>query len=237
MLFDLRGRGRRRAVKAIYLSLAILMGGGLVFFGIGGDVQGGLFDAFDDSQSQGAGDDVVAQRLERAEAAVKANPRDAAAWASLAVVRFQTANSAENYNATAGAYTANGERILREARDAWNRHVQLAGDDVNTEVANKMAIALGQTGLQDYDAAVAAQEIVIEDEGDDVAPAWYAQLAVLADLAGQSRKSTLAEERAVELADTKAEKDEIRAQIALAKQQSQQAPEPVGGEQTQPLGG
>ena len=33
MLFDLRGR-RRRAVQATYLTLAILMGGGLVFFGI-----------------------------------------------------------------------------------------------------------------------------------------------------------------------------------------------------------
>src|SRR3712207_3066492 len=125
MLFDLRGRGRRRAVKAIYLSLAILMGGGLVFFGIGGDVQGGLFDAFDDSQSQTAGDDVVQQRLERAEAAVKANPRDAAAWASLADVRFQTANGAEYYNSTAGSYTAEGREILGQARDAWNRHVQI----------------------------------------------------------------------------------------------------------------
>ena len=27
MLFDLRGRGRRRTVQAIYLSLALLMGG------------------------------------------------------------------------------------------------------------------------------------------------------------------------------------------------------------------
>ena len=46
MLFDLRGRGRRRAVQAIYLGLAILMGGGLVLFGIGGATSGGLLDAF-----------------------------------------------------------------------------------------------------------------------------------------------------------------------------------------------
>ena len=45
MLFDLRGRGRRRTVQAIYLTLAVLMGGGLVLFGIGGSVSGGLFDA------------------------------------------------------------------------------------------------------------------------------------------------------------------------------------------------
>ena len=46
MLFDLRGAGRRTTIKIVYLSLAILMGGGLVLFGIGGDVSGGLFDAF-----------------------------------------------------------------------------------------------------------------------------------------------------------------------------------------------
>ena len=38
MLFDLRGAGRRRTVKVIYITLAFLMGGGLVLFGIGGDV-------------------------------------------------------------------------------------------------------------------------------------------------------------------------------------------------------
>ena len=46
MLFDLRGRGRRRTVKTIYVGLALLMGGGLVLFGIGGHTSGGLFDAF-----------------------------------------------------------------------------------------------------------------------------------------------------------------------------------------------
>ncbi len=227
MLFDLRGRGRRRAVKAIYLSLAILMGGGLVFFGIGGDVQGGLFDAFDSSQSSGAGDDVVEQRLENAEAAVKANPRDAKAWGQLADVRFQTANSAENYNATAGAYTEQGKRILQQAQDAWERHRTLAGTEVDTEVANKMAIALGPTGLQDYDGAVGALEAVIDAE-DDPGAARYAQLAILAELAGQSRKSKLAEAKAIELTP-KAQRKDVRAQIALGKQQAQQQPEPVAG--------
>ncbi len=47
MLFDLRGRGRRRTVKIVYITLALLMGGGLVLFGIGGGgaMQGGLVDA------------------------------------------------------------------------------------------------------------------------------------------------------------------------------------------------
>ena len=36
MLFDLRGRGRRRAVRVIYMGLALLFGVGFVGFGVGG---------------------------------------------------------------------------------------------------------------------------------------------------------------------------------------------------------
>ena len=43
MLFDLRSRGRRRTVQAVYLGLALLMGGGLVLFGVGaGNGNGGI---------------------------------------------------------------------------------------------------------------------------------------------------------------------------------------------------
>ena len=47
MLFDLRSRGRRRTVQAVYLGLAVLIGGGLVLFGVGaGNGLGGLLNAF-----------------------------------------------------------------------------------------------------------------------------------------------------------------------------------------------
>ena len=41
MLFDLRGRGRRATVRVIYIGLAVLLGVGLVGFGIGGGFGGG----------------------------------------------------------------------------------------------------------------------------------------------------------------------------------------------------
>ena len=47
MLFDLRSRGRRRTVQAVYLGLAVLMAGGLVLFGVGaGNGFGGLLGDF-----------------------------------------------------------------------------------------------------------------------------------------------------------------------------------------------
>ncbi|MGH2804983.1 MAG: hypothetical protein ACRDL4_18375, partial [Thermoleophilaceae bacterium] len=75
MLFDLRGR-RRRAVQATYLTLAVLMGGGLVFFGIGGDVSGGLFDAFSDRSGGGDANSALEDRIDRFEERLEANPRD-----------------------------------------------------------------------------------------------------------------------------------------------------------------
>ena len=86
MLFDLQGK-RRRVVQATYLTLAVLMGGGLVLFGIGGDVSGGLFDAFSErSGNTGGGNDLVEKRIERNEKKVKAAPQGSEA-ARKALVR------------------------------------------------------------------------------------------------------------------------------------------------------
>jgi hypothetical protein len=216
MLFDLRGRGRRRAVQAIYLTLAILMGGGLVFFGIGGDVQGGLFDAFQSQSGGQSADQAFDDRVAGLEQRVRANPRDAAAYAQLASLRFQLATGGENYDQAAQRYTEKGEAVLRQAKAAWDRHLALAGDKPDAAVANRMVQALGQGGLENYAAAVRAMEIVVEDR--DPTSALYAQLAILAHAAGQDRKSRLAADRAVELAPASRRKD-VRAQIDLAKTQ------------------
>ena len=60
MLFDLRGRHRRRAVKIIYVGLALLLGVGLIGFGIGGGFGGGgLLNAASENEGSGCqyGDD------------------------------------------------------------------------------------------------------------------------------------------------------------------------------------
>src|SRR5215213_5991074 len=76
MLFDLRGR-RRRAVQATYLMLAVLMGGGLVLFGIGGDVSGGLIDAFKGGGGGGSnGDSALRDQVERQEERLAKSPQN-----------------------------------------------------------------------------------------------------------------------------------------------------------------
>src|SRR5204862_5861190 len=79
MLFDLRGAGRRRTVQGIYLGLAILMGGGLVLFGVGGNVGGGLLDAVKGNGS-GSSSNTFEKRVQRLEKQLRINPQNAGAW-------------------------------------------------------------------------------------------------------------------------------------------------------------
>src|SRR5919108_4040897 len=111
MLFDLRCSGRRRVVKTVYITLAFLMGGGLVFFGIGGGgaLPGGLVDAITQG---GTGGDDTTDRLrdqeQTASARARANPTDAALWAAVARARFNLANSGDNVDQNTGNYTDSG---------------------------------------------------------------------------------------------------------------------------------
>jgi hypothetical protein len=214
MLFDLRGKGRRNTVRVIYASLAILMGGGLVLFGVGSDVSGGLFNAFDDNNSQNV-DDTLQKRVDNLEAKVKANPKDAAAWAQLARSRFQIATSQTDSNT--GQFTEEGQQELAQVEIAWDKHLALAGDKPDASVANVMVQAFGPSGLNKLDKAVNAMEIVIEDRGDSAG--LYAQLAQLAYLAGQTRKGDLASAKAVKLAD-KDEKQQLKSQLEQFKTQA-----------------
>jgi hypothetical protein len=216
MLFDLRGRGRRRTIQVIYLSLAILMGGGLVLFGIGGNTSGGLVDAIQGNSGGGDPNDAFDQRVESLEKRTQANPRDAQALAQLASLRFQVATTGENYDTASQAYTTKGKAELRRSTAAWKRYLALDPAKPDATVANQMVQAYGVSGLQSYGDAVQAMEIVIDDR--DATYQLYAQLAVLAHAAKQDRKSTLAADKAVELAP-KAQRKDVRQQIDLAKAQ------------------
>jgi tetratricopeptide (TPR) repeat protein len=217
MLFDLRGRGRRRTVQAIYLGLAILMGGGLVLFGIGGATNGGLIDAIQGNGSTTASSDTFQKRVDALEKRTQVNPRDARAWAVLADARFQLATAGANYDQTNGVYTAKGKAALRSAAAAWQRHLALSPQKPNTRVANEMVQAYGATGLRDYGEAVKALEFVI-DATPKPTYQTYAQLAVLAHGAKQTRKEKLSTQKALELAP-KSQRKTIGDQIKAAEQQ------------------
>jgi hypothetical protein len=218
MLFDLRGRGRRRTVQVIYLSLALLMGGGLVLFGIGGGTNGGLFDALGGGGGGSSAnvDAVFQKRLDTYNQRLKANPNDTASLIGLTKLHSANASVGENYNQTQQAYTAKGLAELRQASAAWQRYLASKPAKPDADTASRMVQAYGPLGLKQFDRAVSALEIVIASRKETAN--LYAQLAILAAGAKQERKSTLAETKALELTP-KARRKELKSAIDLQKSQ------------------
>ena len=208
MLFDLKGR-RRRVVQATYLMLAILMGGGLVLFGIGGDVSGGLFDAFSDRSSSGNG--LVEDRIEENEDKVEANPKDKAALQALVRDWFQLANAEADPNTR--QYSEEGLERLAEADVAWQGYLE-AVKKPEPSLASLMMQVYGPNALNEPAEAAEAAEIVATADPNAQA---YLQLVQYAALAGQERKADLAGKKAIELAP-KAQRSTVKTLVEQAKQ-------------------
>ena len=229
MLFDLRGRGRRRTIKAVYITLALLMGGGLVLFGIGGGgaMQGGLVDAITGSSGGDTGAERFEERERAALSATRTRPQDPAAWAELARVRVQVAGIGENFDPNTNGYTESGRAKLTAAADAWEKYLALEPKNPDDRVASLMIRAFDPTGLNRPADAVAAQEIITEARPGSTP---FARLAIYAYEAGQTRKGDLARSRALELAD-KDERNILKSQIDAAKQQAatEQIQQDAGG--------
>jgi hypothetical protein len=217
MLFDLRGRGRRRLVQGIYLALAILMGGGLVLFGIGGNTAGGLLDAVKGNGGGGSTDNTFEKRVQQYEKRVQVDPKDAAAWVALARARYQETSTGENYDQASSSFTPKGIQKLRGVETAWDRYLALNPPKPNADVANLMVQAFGPTGLNKPDKAVAAMEIVVDSR--PASYALYAQLAQLAYLANQTRKGDLSSKKAISLAP-KDQRDQLKQQLDQIKAQA-----------------
>jgi len=209
MLFDLRGK-RRRLVQGVYLTLAILMGGGLVLFGIGGDVSGGLVDAFTGGNTGGSGSSLVEDRVERNEKAIAANPRDAAALKALARDRYQLALDEADQQ---GNFTSEGKQELAKAAAAYEKYLATDPARPDDSLASLMMQVYSPTGLNKPAEAAAAAEVVAEARPS---AGLYLQLAQFAQQAGQTRKAELAGQKAVELAP-KNQKKAVEAQVEALK--------------------
>jgi hypothetical protein len=218
MLFDLRGRGRRRTVKLVYITLALLMGGGLVLFGIGGGgaMQGGLVDAITGSSGGDTGNERFDQRERDAAAATRRNPQDAAAWAALARARVQSAGIGDNFDPNTATYTDSGKAKLSQASDAWEKYLALEPKKPDDRVASLMVRAYDQTGLNRPADAAAAQEIITEARPSATT---YATLAIYAYQAGQTRKGDLARNEALSRAPED-ERNTLKDSLDQAKQQA-----------------
>jgi hypothetical protein len=233
VLFDLRGRGRRRTVQGIYLGLAVLMGGGLVLFGIGGATSGGLLDALKNNPSS-SNNDVFAKRLKAAEKLTVTQPKNAQAWANVVKLRFQVAGTGDSYDDTTGAFTAKGRAELQHVDQAWNRYLDLDPKKIDTTAATYMVQAYAPGALNQSDKLVRAYEVVIDGTAK---PSFdqYRNLAIYSYVAGQTRKGDLARGKALDLAP-KDQRSVVKQQIDAQKTEALKQQLQSGGASIQPSG-
>ena len=192
MLFDLRGRGRRRTVRVIYTGLALLMGVGLVGFGIGGGFGGGgILSAA--SNNEGSGGANFAKQIKKYETLTRREPRSLTAWEGLVKARLQ-----ESSNFTTNGVTPHGKELFTQASEAWQSYIALNPPNPSSSLAQQMVLVYGEEGLNQPAQAVSALQIVVAAR--PTSAALYAELAQYAYKAHNTRTGDLAAEKAVSLA-------------------------------------
>lgn len=219
MLFDLKGK-RRRAVQGTYLMLAILMGAGLVLFGIGSSVNGGLSDLFSGGGGSNTADKTIQKKIDTAEKQLEANPKSEAALAEVIRGHYQLATA--NSDPNTGQFTKDARVDLLAAGTAWQRYLATNPEKVNIGLARVMVQAysgLAQSTTEQSEAskhwagAAGATELVAASQPS---PANYIALVQYATLAGQTNKADLAGKKAISLAP-KQQRKAVTQQVASAK--------------------
>ena len=211
MLFDLQGK-RRRVVQATYLMLAVLMGGGLVLFGIGGDVSGGLFDAFSErSGNTGGGNELVEKRIERNEKKVQATPQSSEA-ARKALVRdyYQLAVAQAGQDT---GFPDDAKDDLRRSAANWKAYLASEPAKPDASLATVAIQVFDPLALNRPKDAEEAARVIAEASNDTEA---YLRLVQYAALAGDTRTADLAAQKAVDLAP-KDQRKEVKTQAEQLK--------------------
>jgi hypothetical protein len=212
MLFDLRGRGRRRTVQIIYMGLALLMGVGLIGFGIGGGFgSGGLLSAA--SNNEGSGGATFSSEISKYRKLTKQQPSNAGAWEKLISAQLHEAGN-EAYVTPTGAVTSKGRELFSQVAQSWSRYLALNPARPNAELAERMVTVFGEEGLNEPAAAVQVLQIVVAAR--PASASFYASLAQYAYKANNVREGDLAAEKAISLAPA-AQRPRLKNELAALK--------------------
>src|SRR4051794_27520911 len=218
MLFDLQGK-RRRTVQVVYLGLAILLGVGLVGFGIGSSVNGGLGDLFKGGGGSNQATESIQKRVDAANKTLLTNPGNEAALAALVRGHYDLASA--KASAQTSDFTKDSLKDLQATDVAWQRYLKVAKkpDPSLARRALQAEDGLGRltkdqaTQKQYWTQAAGAAEIIAEAQPT---ANNYIGLVQYATLAGQTRKADLAGKKAIELAP-KGQKKAAQAAVQQAK--------------------
>jgi hypothetical protein len=194
MLFDLRGRGRRRTVQVIYAGLAVLMGGGLVLFGVGSFGGTGILNSINGNEGSNAAS--FSSQIKKYEKLTRAQPTSIGAWENLTTAELHEAGG-EAYVEN-GHPSAKGKELFSATARSWERYLALNPPKPSVALAKEMLRIFSEEGLNQPSGAVQALQIVVAAEPASVS--YYSQLAQYAYQAKNVRVGDLASAKAVALA-------------------------------------
>jgi hypothetical protein len=215
MLFDLRARGRRRTVQAVYLGLAVLFGLGFIGFGVGGGFGGGGVLEGLLGNKEGSSGSGFSKQISSAEARTRKKPAEAAAWAALADARVHQAGGGEYFDENTQRFTSKGKELLIKTSDAWDRYIALKPSKPDVTLAQEMLRVYGQEGLNQPAAAVEVMQLVIAAKPPSAA--LYGNLAAFAYQAKNARLGDLASQKTIKLTPA-AQRSKIEAELKRLKE-------------------
>jgi hypothetical protein len=211
MLFDLRGRGRRRMVQVIYIGLAALMGIGLIGFGIGGGFgSGGFLSAA--TNPEGAAKSSFSSEVKKYTKLTRQQPTNATAWEKLTLARLHEAGG-EAYVQN-GQLTSKGKELYTQVANTWRRYLALNPPKPSASLAQNMALIFSEEGLNEPSAEVQVLQIAVAANPNS--PALFGSLAEYAYKAGNTTIGDVAAEKAVNLAPAE-QKVRLKNQLAEIK--------------------
>jgi hypothetical protein len=212
MLFDLRGRGRRRTVQMIYLGLALLMGVGLVGFGVGGGIGGGgILSSL--NGNEGSSSASFSNQIKKYKKLTQQQPSNVYAWEQLTLAQLHEAGGEAYDNASTGL-TSKGKELYAQTAQSWNGYIGLNPHKPSPELAQEMVRVFGEEGLNEPAEAVKVLQIVVAARPESAS--LYASLAEYAYKAHNTRIGDLASEKAVALAPA-AQRKQLKTELAEVK--------------------
>jgi tetratricopeptide (TPR) repeat protein len=230
MLFDLQGK-RKRFIQVIYVFLALLLGGGLVIFGIGGDAPGGLGDAvgIGNNASQSGNTDYD-ERIEQAETTLEAEPKNRQAM--LTVARYQYLAAQQTLTDEGEVSDAAVDRF-RSAVDAWERYLQTTPEGRRDDTVASLLLQAYPYSVSANDPPVAierryrraAETAEVLAEARPSANA-YLEVARYAYAAGETDLAEEAAEQAQRVVDD-AQRQTLQRELKAAQRQGEAAQQEI----------
>jgi tetratricopeptide (TPR) repeat protein len=220
MLFDTHSPRRRRFVQVIFGTLALLMGGGLVLFGIGGATSGGgLFDAFTNNNTSDIGKSAEKDAT-KAQKILVTNPKDEPAALKLARARLVIATN-DAIDPSTGAVAEEGQPKIDAAVSSWDKYLALGPAKPDASLAIQYATFFAQPAVADYAKAQRAMEAVLVTR--EPSSGLYSQLTIFALAAGDKARAKEARAQALKLAPSAERRKGIATELdAIEKQINEQ---------------